>query len=150
MATNRTLNVSVKPIVQSLYTIVDQPENPEGILDNLNYEDLFLDLVNGDSGNNQVDIQYHERRVNNTETETIDLSADLKNVWDDILNFAATKFILIFNRNASSGYLTIDTWRVYLEVPKKPCCVWTTAHLCIVNMKKKQMTALIAGKASIR
>jgi len=107
MAVDRTLTVASKPIVQSLYRVVDQPENPEGILDNLNYEDLFLDLINGNSGDNQVDIQYHERRINNTETETIDLSADLTNVWEDALNFAATKYILIFNRNASTGHLTI-------------------------------------------
>ncbi len=105
MVDGRELTTDIKVALKTTYKRTDEPQNTDGLFDNLNYNDIVRHFDNG-SGVNRAELQYHERKILDTSTEIIDINGGLENKWGDILAFQAVKLIVINNRS-TSGTLTV-------------------------------------------
>lgn len=88
--------------LSTTYRKTDQPTNPAGLKDNINYSDIAIAIANG-RGLNKANLQYHSRRRLVNTTETLDLDGVLTNKWGEALNYDAVKVLVIRNRETVAG-----------------------------------------------
>ncbi len=105
MVDGRQLTTDIKIALKTTYKRTDEPQNTDGLFDNLNYDQIVRHFDNG-SGVNRAELQYHERKTLDSSTEVIDVNGDLTNKWGDVLAFQAVKLVAINNR-ATSGTLQV-------------------------------------------
>lgn len=107
MANGRTLSVSFTGALQANYARTDNDLNTENIKDIFSYVGLQDVLTNGQEAD-QADSFYHSVRSYVSGTTTINLDADLSDVFGNTLNFYRIKAVIVKNKSTVAGrFLTV-------------------------------------------
>jgi hypothetical protein len=106
---NRQLKFSVTGAIEAIYRRTDVLDgNSTAIRGDLIYKELKRTFTNGAGGELNADLFFQNRYNLNNSVLLIDLDGELRNVWNDALDFDSVKYVIIHNRESIAGrYLSV-------------------------------------------